>query len=168
MLSPLKQARIERQLSQWHVAKETGVAQSLLSLYERNLLDPSENAKEALCAFFSMPEQELFATRNGESVTQMRFMIFERDQMGSPDGLYVHRFRAGKSYQITQSLLKVCASDLKIGIVQAVPTRKTLFYFPEQKPAYRRLDDEEWAEIAAQFPEISKEIEPQKTMKRGS
>ena len=59
-LNPLKLARLEVGKSQWHVAKETGIAQTLVSLYERELKKPSENHKEALAKLYGKKVEELW------------------------------------------------------------------------------------------------------------
>jgi transcriptional regulator with XRE-family HTH domain len=47
-LNSLKLARLEVGKSQWDVAKETGISQTMLSLYEREYLEPKPEHKEAL------------------------------------------------------------------------------------------------------------------------
>ena len=59
-LNPLKLARLEVGMSQWHVAKETGIAQTLLSLYERELKKPNENHKEALARLYGKRVEKLW------------------------------------------------------------------------------------------------------------
>ena len=55
-LTPLKLARLHTGKSQWHVAKETGIPQTVVSLYERELKEPKPEHKEALTEHFSTRE----------------------------------------------------------------------------------------------------------------
>jgi transcriptional regulator with XRE-family HTH domain len=59
-LNPLKMARLQIGISQWHVAKETGISQSLVSLYERGLREPKPEHKKALAKLYSDKAQELW------------------------------------------------------------------------------------------------------------
>ena len=59
-LTPLKLTRLKRGLSQWHVAKETGILQTLISLYERELKEPKPEHKESLAKLYGKKVQELW------------------------------------------------------------------------------------------------------------
>ena len=59
-LNPLKLARLEVGKSQWHVAKETGIAQTLISLYERELKEPNSAHKKALSKLYGKKVEELW------------------------------------------------------------------------------------------------------------
>ncbi len=59
-LKPLRKARLETAKSQWEVAKETGIAQSMLSLYERDLKEPSEDHKKILAKLYAKSFDELW------------------------------------------------------------------------------------------------------------
>lgn len=59
-LSPLRMARLQVGKSQWHVAKETGISQSLVSLYERGLREPKPEHKEALAKLYGNKVQEIW------------------------------------------------------------------------------------------------------------
>lgn len=59
-LSLLKLARLEKGLSQWHVSKETGISQSLVSLYKRDLVEPNRAHKEALASLYGRSMKELW------------------------------------------------------------------------------------------------------------
>jgi len=59
-LNPLRLARLERGLSQWHVSQETNIHQSLISLYERELREPSKEHKETLAKLYSKEVHELW------------------------------------------------------------------------------------------------------------
>ena len=58
-LTPLKLARLENGKSQWDVAKETGISQSLISLYERETKNPSLLHLEALAQLYGKEVGEL-------------------------------------------------------------------------------------------------------------
>jgi transcriptional regulator with XRE-family HTH domain len=53
-------ARLQVGKSQWHVAKETGISQSLVSLYERGLREPKPEHKKALAKLYGNKAQELW------------------------------------------------------------------------------------------------------------
>ena len=59
-LNPLRLARLERGLSQWHVSRETGIHQSVLSLYERELRQPSEEHKKTLARLYGKETEDLW------------------------------------------------------------------------------------------------------------
>ena len=59
-LSPLKMARLQVGKSQWHVAAETGISQSLISLYERGLREPKPGHKKALAKLYGKKVEELW------------------------------------------------------------------------------------------------------------
>jgi transcriptional regulator with XRE-family HTH domain len=59
-LTPLKLARLERGFSQWDVAKATGIAQTLISLYEREVKEPSEQHKETLAKLYGKKGGDLW------------------------------------------------------------------------------------------------------------
>jgi transcriptional regulator with XRE-family HTH domain len=59
-LNRLRLARLERGLSQWHVSQETKIHQSLLSLYERELREPSEEHKEILAKLYGKEVRDLW------------------------------------------------------------------------------------------------------------
>ncbi len=59
-LNPLRLARLERGLSQWHVSQETNIHQSLISLYERELREPSEEHKKTLAKLYGKEVHELW------------------------------------------------------------------------------------------------------------
>jgi len=60
-LTPPKLARLEAGLTQWDVAKETGIAQTLISLYERKMKEPSQQHKEALSKCYGRQVEDLWA-----------------------------------------------------------------------------------------------------------
>jgi len=60
-LNPLKLARLEVGKSQWDVAKETGIAQTLVSLYEREVKDPKPEHKETLAKLYGKKVEELWS-----------------------------------------------------------------------------------------------------------
>jgi DNA-binding XRE family transcriptional regulator len=59
-LTPLKLARLERGFSQWDVAKATGIAQTLISLYEREFKEPSEEHKKTLAKLYNKRLEDLW------------------------------------------------------------------------------------------------------------
>jgi DNA-binding XRE family transcriptional regulator len=59
-LNPLKLARLEVGKSQWDVAKETGIAQTLVSLYERELKEPKPEHKATLAKLYGKKIEELW------------------------------------------------------------------------------------------------------------
>jgi len=59
-LTPLKLTRLKRGLSQWHVAKATGIAQTLISLYERELKEPSVEHKKTLAKLYDKQLEDLW------------------------------------------------------------------------------------------------------------
>jgi predicted transcriptional regulator len=59
-LSPLKMARLQIGKSQWHVAIETGISQSLISLYERGLREPKTKEKKVLAKLYGKKLTELW------------------------------------------------------------------------------------------------------------
>jgi transcriptional regulator with XRE-family HTH domain len=59
-LTPLKLARLEGGFSQWDVAKATGIAQTLISLYEREVKEPSGEHKETLARLYGRRVEELW------------------------------------------------------------------------------------------------------------
>jgi transcriptional regulator with XRE-family HTH domain len=59
-LHPLRLARLERGLSQWHVSQETNIHQSLISLYERELREPSKEHKDILAKLYGRKVNELW------------------------------------------------------------------------------------------------------------
>ena len=59
-LNPLKLARLEQGLSQWAVARETGIHQSTISLYEQGYTDPKPEHKEILAKLYGKKVEELW------------------------------------------------------------------------------------------------------------
>jgi DNA-binding XRE family transcriptional regulator len=59
-LNPLKLARLEVGKSQWDVAKETGIAQTLISLYEREVKEPKPEHKRTLSKLYGKKVGELW------------------------------------------------------------------------------------------------------------
>ena len=59
-LNPLKLARLEVGKSQWDVAKETGIPQSTVSLYERGYLEPKLEHKEILAKLYGKQVEDLW------------------------------------------------------------------------------------------------------------
>ena len=59
-LNPLKLTRMEIGLSQWEVAKATGMHQSTLSLYEQGYKDPKLEHKEILAKLYSKKVEDLW------------------------------------------------------------------------------------------------------------
>jgi len=59
-LNPLKLARLEVGKSQWDVAKETGIPQTVVSLYERELKEPKPEHKETLAKLYGKKVNELW------------------------------------------------------------------------------------------------------------
>ena len=59
-LNPLKLARLEVGKSQWDVAKETGIPQTVVSLYERELKEPKSEHKETLARLYGKKVNELW------------------------------------------------------------------------------------------------------------
>jgi len=59
-LNPLKLARLEVGKSQWDVAKETGIPQTVVSLYERELKEPKPEHKETLARLYGKKVNELW------------------------------------------------------------------------------------------------------------
>jgi transcriptional regulator with XRE-family HTH domain len=59
-LNSLKLARLHTGKSQWDVAKETGISQTMLSLYEREYLEPKPEHKEALAKAYGKQVGELW------------------------------------------------------------------------------------------------------------
>lgn len=51
-LTPLKLARLEAGKSQWDVSKETGIAQTTISLYEREYREPTRDHKRILAKLY--------------------------------------------------------------------------------------------------------------------
>jgi DNA-binding XRE family transcriptional regulator len=59
-LTPLKLARLHTGRSQWDVAKETGIPQTVVSLYERELKEPKSEHKETLAKLYGKKVGDLF------------------------------------------------------------------------------------------------------------
>ena len=59
-LTPVKLARLEGGFSQWDVAKATGIAQTVISLYERELKEPSEEHKKTLAKLYNKRLEDLW------------------------------------------------------------------------------------------------------------
>jgi transcriptional regulator with XRE-family HTH domain len=59
-LTPFKLARLESGFSQWDVAKATGIAQTVISLYERKLKEPSEEHKKTLAKLYNKRLEDLW------------------------------------------------------------------------------------------------------------
>ena len=59
-LTRLRLARLEAGQSQWAVAKETGIPQTVISLYERELKEPRDEHKETLAALYDKKVEELW------------------------------------------------------------------------------------------------------------
>ena len=59
-LNPLKLARLEAGKSQWHVAMETNIPQTLISLYERELKEPKLEHIEILAKAYGKEVDELW------------------------------------------------------------------------------------------------------------
>ena len=62
-MTPLNRQRLARPemgKSQWDVAKETGIAQTLISLYERKLKEPKEEHIQALAKLYGRSVNELW------------------------------------------------------------------------------------------------------------
>ena len=59
-LNQLKLARLEVGKSQWDVAKDTGIAQTLISLYERELKEPNQQHKEVLAELYGKTVKDLW------------------------------------------------------------------------------------------------------------
>ena len=60
-LHPLKVARLEKGLSQWEVARETGIHQSTISVYEKGYKDPKPEHKETLAKLYGKKVEELWS-----------------------------------------------------------------------------------------------------------
>jgi transcriptional regulator with XRE-family HTH domain len=58
-LNPLRLARLENELTQWDVAKQTGISQSLISLYEKEVLEPKEEHRQALAKLYGREMKDL-------------------------------------------------------------------------------------------------------------
>jgi transcriptional regulator with XRE-family HTH domain len=59
-LNPLRLARLENELTQWDVAKQTGISQTVISLYEREVLEPKEKHREALAKLYGREMENLW------------------------------------------------------------------------------------------------------------
>jgi len=59
-LTRLKLAKLHTGKSQWDVAKETGIPQTVVSLYERELKEPKPDHKETLAKLFGKKVRELW------------------------------------------------------------------------------------------------------------
>jgi transcriptional regulator with XRE-family HTH domain len=59
-LTPLKLARLKKGLSQWDVSKRTGVSQTMVSLYEREYLEPKSEHKVALAKLYGRKVKDLW------------------------------------------------------------------------------------------------------------
>lgn len=59
-LTPLKLARLGKGLSQWDVAQETGIAQTLVSLYEREVKEPKPEHREILAKLYGWKVEDLW------------------------------------------------------------------------------------------------------------
>jgi len=59
-LNPLKLTRMEKGLSQWAVAKETGIHQSTISLYERGYKEPTPDHKVILAKALGKEVEDLW------------------------------------------------------------------------------------------------------------
>jgi len=59
-LTPLKLARLHTGKSQWDVAKETGIHQTVVSLYERELKEPKSEHKETLARLYGKEVGDLW------------------------------------------------------------------------------------------------------------
>jgi transcriptional regulator with XRE-family HTH domain len=59
-MTPLRLARLEKGLSQWDVAKQTGISQTMISLYEREYVEPNDLYKAKLAKLYGNKAQELW------------------------------------------------------------------------------------------------------------
>ena len=57
----LRLARLEAGKSQWEVTMETGIAQTLISLYEREYREPGPEHKKTLAKLYGKSVKELWA-----------------------------------------------------------------------------------------------------------
>lgn len=60
-LNPLRLARLEAGKSQWAVAKETGISQSTISLYEQGYREPKPEHREILAKLYGKQVEELWS-----------------------------------------------------------------------------------------------------------
>jgi transcriptional regulator with XRE-family HTH domain len=58
--TPLRLARLEAGKSQWEVSKETGIAQTMISLYEREYRKPRAEHKNILAKLYGRKVSELW------------------------------------------------------------------------------------------------------------
>ena len=61
MISKLKQARFLQCKTQYHLEKETGISQTLISLFERGYRKPNSRQKKLLAEALRVPEYKLFS-----------------------------------------------------------------------------------------------------------
>jgi len=59
-LTHLRLARLERGLSQWDVAKRTGISQTMISLYEREYRNPNDWHMAQLAKLYGKKVKELW------------------------------------------------------------------------------------------------------------
>jgi transcriptional regulator with XRE-family HTH domain len=65
-LNPLRLARLHTGKSQWQVAKETGITQSQISLYEREYREPTSTHMEILARYYGKTVEELWGKPESE------------------------------------------------------------------------------------------------------
>jgi putative transcriptional regulator len=53
-------ARLEKGYSQWEVAKQTGISQTMISLYEREYVKPGDLNKAKLARLYGKRVQEIW------------------------------------------------------------------------------------------------------------
>ena len=59
-MTPLRLARLKKGLSQWDVAKRTGISQTVISLYEREYVKPSDLNKAKLAKLYGRKIEKLW------------------------------------------------------------------------------------------------------------
>ena len=64
MLSNLKRARLLQSKTQFDLMLESGVHQTLISLFENNYKEPTEDQKKKLARALKASEKELFPEEN--------------------------------------------------------------------------------------------------------
>ena len=60
MNTKLRLIRLQQRISQWELAKETGVGQSRISLYENDLMELNTREKEAIAKALECSLNEIF------------------------------------------------------------------------------------------------------------
>jgi transcriptional regulator with XRE-family HTH domain len=72
-MNRLRVVRAEKRISQFRLRLETGIHQSKISLFENDLIEPSEDEKEKLARALEVSVAELFGAATSAGKRQIEF-----------------------------------------------------------------------------------------------